>query len=226
MKSLISREFYFEYGNESTLLFTETIGDFESVKNKLKEDEVAFPTHALRKNKTHAFVLRSLDFQPEPSEIIGEMEQEHKIKVKVVYRLNTRFVEEIDSSLKWYFLVEVLVKSYHITLSLINVINATREDIYFYFTFLIVLLSQVFMYYYNANELSIASTHLSVRIFKSNWYDQSPEVVRSLSIMMMRVQRPLVLTIAGIRVIDIELFVSIIKAGYTFILYQEIGRDS
>ncbi|CAH1154477.1 unnamed protein product [Phaedon cochleariae] len=81
---------------------------------------------------------------------------------------------------------------------------------------------QVMMVYYHANELSLESTNLSVRIFKSNWYDQSSAVVRSLSIVMARVQRPLVLTIGDFRVIDNELIVNMIKAAYTFLLYQKI----
>ncbi|CAG9822729.1 unnamed protein product [Phaedon cochleariae] len=91
IKSLTVKKFYFKYGNESTLLYTESTEDFENVKRRLKEDEVSFYTYALKKDKTHAFVLRGLDFEPEPSEIIEEMEQEHKIKVKEVYRLNTRY---------------------------------------------------------------------------------------------------------------------------------------
>ncbi|CAG9817651.1 unnamed protein product [Phaedon cochleariae] len=85
-----------------------------------------------------------------------------------------------------------------------------------------VLLLQVMMVYYNANELSLQSTNLSLQIFKSNWYDQCPEIVRSLSIVMARVQRPLVLIIGDFRVIDNELIVNMIKAAYTFLLYQEI----
>ncbi|CAG9825641.1 unnamed protein product [Phaedon cochleariae] len=91
IKSLTVKKIYFKYGNESTLLYTESTEDFENVKRRLKEDKVSFYRYALKQDKTHAFVLRGLDFEPEPSEIIEEMEQEHKIKVKEVYRLNTRY---------------------------------------------------------------------------------------------------------------------------------------
>ncbi|CAG9817673.1 unnamed protein product [Phaedon cochleariae] len=134
-----------------------------------------------------------------------------------------RYVEDVQKSLKWYLLGEFLIKSYHITVSLLNVIHATnKEEIIFYQSMVIGLLLHVSMFYYNANELSSESTNLSVRIFKSNWYDQSSGVVRSLSIVMARVQRPLVLYMGNIRVIDNDLIVNMIKAAYTFLLYQEI----
>ncbi|CAG9817654.1 unnamed protein product [Phaedon cochleariae] len=121
-----------------------------------------------------------------------------------------RCVEDIKQSLKWYLFAELLVKSYHITVSLLNVIHATNKgDIVFYLSCVMVLLLQVMMVYYNANELSLQSTNLSLQIFKSNWYDQCPEIVRSLSIVMARVQRPLVLIIGDFRVIDNELIVNV-----------------
>ncbi|CAH1154455.1 unnamed protein product [Phaedon cochleariae] len=134
-----------------------------------------------------------------------------------------RYVENVNESLKWYFLGEVLVKSYQITVSLVNVIHATNKgDLLFYLFIVIGLLLHLIMVYYNANELSLESTNLCVKIFKSNWYDQYSEVVRSLSIVMARVQRPLELTIGNFRVIDNDLIVNIFKAGYTFLVYQKI----
>ncbi|CAG9817648.1 unnamed protein product [Phaedon cochleariae] len=134
-----------------------------------------------------------------------------------------RYVEDVKKSLKWYLFGEFLVKSYQITVSLVNVIHATSKgEIVFFMFILIGLLIQVMMVYYNANELSLKSTNLSLRIFQAKWYDQCSEVVRSLSIVMARTQRPLVLSIGDFRVIDNELIVNIFKAGYTFLVYQKM----
>ncbi|CAG9817664.1 unnamed protein product [Phaedon cochleariae] len=97
IKSLTTKPFYFKYGGDSALLYTETVQDFENVKQKLKEDEVSFYSYSLKKDKTHAFVLRGLDFEPEPSEIMQEMKDDYNIMVKEVYRLNTSSVN-ISSS--------------------------------------------------------------------------------------------------------------------------------
>ncbi|CAG9819855.1 unnamed protein product [Phaedon cochleariae] len=91
IKTLTTKPFHFKYGGDSTMLYTESIEDFENVKRKLREDEVPYYTYSLKKEKTHAFVLRGLDFEPEPSEILEEMESNYGIKAKEVYRLNTRF---------------------------------------------------------------------------------------------------------------------------------------
>ncbi|CAG9820861.1 unnamed protein product [Phaedon cochleariae] len=132
-----------------------------------------------------------------------------------------KYVEEANESLKWYFLGEFIVKSYHISVSISNVMHSNKNILYF-LVFILHLLIQVGLVYTRANELSLKSTNLSVEIFKSNWYEQSSKVKRSLLIVMARAQRPLVFTIGNFRVIDIEMFVNMTKAAYTFVLYQKM----
>ncbi|CAH1159953.1 unnamed protein product [Phaedon cochleariae] len=134
-----------------------------------------------------------------------------------------KYVKNANESLKWYFFTEFLFKSYHITVSLLTVMRATNgKDVLFHLSFLSIIVGQAFLIYYHVNELSLESTYLSQRIFNSNWYDQSSEVKRSLLIVMARVQRPLVLTIGNFGVIDNDLIVTMVKAAYSFVLYQII----
>ncbi|CAH1154454.1 unnamed protein product [Phaedon cochleariae] len=134
-----------------------------------------------------------------------------------------RYVGRVNDALKWYFLGEFVVKSYHITVTLSNVLEATNwRDLIYYIPFMLSVVVQVFVIYYHVNELFLKSTNLGMRIYKGNWYDQTSEVTKSLLIVMSRVQRPFVLSIGNFRVIDNDLLVSMTQAAYTFVLYQMI----
>ncbi|CAG9824607.1 unnamed protein product [Phaedon cochleariae] len=91
IKEFTSKPFYFKFGRESTLLYMDNVDDFEMLKSKLEDDEVAFYTYTLKKDKSHAFVVRGLDFKPEPSEVKEDLEANYDIKIREVFALNTRF---------------------------------------------------------------------------------------------------------------------------------------
>uniref|UniRef100_A0A310SE51 Odorant receptor n=1 Tax=Chrysomela lapponica TaxID=153811 RepID=A0A310SE51_CHRLA len=132
-----------------------------------------------------------------------------------------RYVENLNAMLRWYFFGDFLVGSYHVSLAIINVRHHLYEEsIFFHSFYLMYILSQVCCLYFHINELILESTNLSRKIYEGEWYDQSLEVKRSLLIVMMRCRKPLILTIGNFGVINNNLFVKILKAAYTFLLYQ------
>ncbi|CAG9819368.1 unnamed protein product [Phaedon cochleariae] len=96
IKEFTSKPFFFKFGRESTLLYMDNNDDFEILKSKLENDEVSFYTYTLKKNKSHAFVLRGLDFKPEPSEIKEDLEEVYEMKIREVFALNTRIRKLVD----------------------------------------------------------------------------------------------------------------------------------
>ncbi|XP_074032168.1 uncharacterized protein [Leptinotarsa decemlineata] len=78
-----------------------------------------------------------------------------------------RYVENLNESLKWYFFCDFVVKSYHISLVLVSLMNQNKSALVFSFLILLYLLTQVFCFYYHANELILESTNLGNSIFHS-----------------------------------------------------------
>uniref|UniRef100_A0A310S603 Odorant receptor n=1 Tax=Chrysomela lapponica TaxID=153811 RepID=A0A310S603_CHRLA len=157
----------------------------------------------------------------EQSTLEGQSTYHYLRDVVMEHKNVMRYVEDLNESLKWFLFVDFLSRSYHVSLTIMNIVRHRSEGpIFFDFSTIIYLLSQIICFYYHANRLILESTSLSMKIFHSEWLDQSPEVKRSLLIVMARSQKPLVLTIGNFRVMDNNLLVQIVKAGYTFFLYQ------
>nr|ALR72565.1 odorant receptor OR20 [Colaphellus bowringi] len=153
-----------------------------------------------------------------------------------------RYVEDLNASLKWLFLADFVVKSYNISIVLSNAVSIyefrniviiiyyvlqtrgrNKSELAFSALFLCFLLSQLYCFYFHANEILLESTNLAENIFKSKWYEQNSQIKRSLIIVMIRSQKPLQITIGDLHAIENILFVKIVKAAYTFLLFQYLG---
>ncbi|KAG5881148.1 hypothetical protein JTB14_034277 [Gonioctena quinquepunctata] len=69
------------------------------------------------------------------------------------FNCDFRYIEELSTSLKWYFFGDFLVKSYHISLVLVSILNQNKSAFVFSVLILLYLLTQVWCFYYHANGL-------------------------------------------------------------------------
>ncbi|CAG9821916.1 unnamed protein product [Phaedon cochleariae] len=91
IKKLSTKPVFFKYGQNTTLLYAENDQDYTNLRDHFKKEEVPFHTYTQKKDKSHAFVVRGLDFEPEPADISTDMLEQHEVVVKEVFRLRTRF---------------------------------------------------------------------------------------------------------------------------------------
>ncbi|CAH1988542.1 unnamed protein product [Acanthoscelides obtectus] len=132
-----------------------------------------------------------------------------------------RFTENVNGALKWYFFGDFLLKSYHISTVLIDLLLLDTFNIacIFSITRMIYLLSMVWCIYYNCNGIIIESENICHSVYYfSKWYNHSSEIKRTLSIIMTRSQKPLMINIGNLDVMGNQVFLKIIKAGYTFVI--------
>ena len=92
IKNYIKKGFYLKYSARSTLIYIQDYNEYKMYKNKLAEDEnIEFHTYTTSKEKTHAFVLRGLQGDPTPDEIKEDIEENHGIYIKNIYKMKTKY---------------------------------------------------------------------------------------------------------------------------------------
>ena len=89
IKTHVKNGFKIKNGRKNTTLFIQTEADWNYFKNKLKEQNVEFYTFTSKTDKTHAFVLKGLQHEEDPSYIKEQLEQKN-IPTRQVYRMRTK----------------------------------------------------------------------------------------------------------------------------------------
>ncbi|KAL1488318.1 hypothetical protein ABEB36_014796 [Hypothenemus hampei] len=81
---------------------------------------------------------------------------------------------------------------------------------------LLLLLLQLVILAWSANEITIQSVNIAQAIFEYYWYEQSEHVKKILLIMIMRAQKPLFLSIGPFRPMNMQAGLMTLKASYTY----------
>nr|QAB43914.1 olfactory receptor OR35 [Oedaleus asiaticus] len=86
--------------------------------------------------------------------------------------------------------------------------------------------TQVYLYCWAANEVTVQAEAVSLAAYSCSWVDCSPRFKLALRILISRAQKPLVLTAGRVYRIDKEAFLSIVNASYSYyaLLSQTINR--
>ncbi|CAG9764260.1 unnamed protein product [Ceutorhynchus assimilis] len=82
--------------------------------------------------------------------------------------------------------------------------------------YLALLISQLFILAWSANEINVQSSNISNAIYESNWMDQSESTKKTMLIMMMRAQKPLSLTIGPFGPMNLDAGIMTLKGAYTY----------
>ncbi|XP_060516103.1 odorant receptor 45b-like isoform X2 [Cylas formicarius] len=128
-----------------------------------------------------------------------------------------RFVKKLNDCVKYLILMEYLLDSLNVAATSIQFITYDRKMLaspIFYISHLFV---QTFILAWNANEVKIQSLALADAIYDSPWYKQTMGVKKSLLTVILRAQRPLLLTIGPFDAMTTQSGLAIMKASYSYV---------
>ncbi|XP_018326341.1 odorant receptor 59b-like [Agrilus planipennis] len=75
----------------------------------------------------------------------------------------------------------------------------------------------MFCFCYFGNRLTTTSMDVHYSIYENDWITASKSFKTSMLIIMLRLEKPLYLTIAGVSRVTLNTFVQIVKYGYSFL---------
>ncbi|KAG5863460.1 hypothetical protein JTB14_026644 [Gonioctena quinquepunctata] len=90
LKEATKEKFVIEHKPNSTIVLTQTLEDHGAVKRVLEAADLQFHTYTHSDDKTHAFILKGLDSQPEPEEVKQALIDDYKLEIKKVHRYTTK----------------------------------------------------------------------------------------------------------------------------------------
>ncbi|KYB26491.1 hypothetical protein TcasGA2_TC033736 [Tribolium castaneum] len=89
-KKQAGENFTIKYTRERTIISTKTKKEYNSIKEKMEQDELEYHTYTTREEKTHAFVLHGLDKGPEIPELVAEMKEKGVDLINMYEMKNTQ----------------------------------------------------------------------------------------------------------------------------------------
>ncbi|XP_074037761.1 odorant receptor 94a-like [Leptinotarsa decemlineata] len=130
----------------------------------------------------------------------------------------------LDCSLKWFFFIDFIVKSYHLSVMIISLaIAADGLDVNFAFAIskFAFWSLEAWCIYYHGNELIVKSLDITNKIFESNWYEHDLVVRNMFLIIMLRTKKPLQLHIGIFQTLSNDIMVKFFKAGYSVLAWSD-----
>ncbi|XP_060517344.1 odorant receptor 45b-like isoform X2 [Cylas formicarius] len=120
------------------------------------------------------------------------------------------FVAKLNNWLKYLIFWDFLLNSLNIATISIQLMTFEKNMLTSPILFFCVLFTQTFILGWSANEVKCQSLVLADALYCSPWYDQSENVKSTLLTMLLRAQRPLVLTIGPLDAMTIESALTVI----------------
>ncbi|CAH1115858.1 unnamed protein product [Psylliodes chrysocephalus] len=90
IKDVVKGKFSIKHTSKSTILFVDDKDDHAKMIENIKAEKLPFHTYTTNDNKTHAFVLRGLANGTKIPDIAEDLSEEHEIKTKEIFRMNTK----------------------------------------------------------------------------------------------------------------------------------------
>ncbi|XP_076255837.1 odorant receptor 10-like [Rhynchophorus ferrugineus] len=123
----------------------------------------------------------------------------------------------MNESVKYVVLMEFLFNTFTVASVLFQLVTIkVLSKFLFAFLFNCMLVSQIFIFAWTANEVKEQSVSISNCIYESPWYETKKEVKTLLLIMLLRTQKPLVVTIGPFNPMTNETALMTLKAAYSY----------
>ena len=90
IKNKTQNAYTIRHCKNSTIIDFKEINDYKIFKQHLQNSDTPWYTYSTPEEKTHAFVLKGLEFHPEAQEVQEELQNEHQLDIKNIYKLNTK----------------------------------------------------------------------------------------------------------------------------------------
>ncbi|XP_060535689.1 odorant receptor 45b-like [Cylas formicarius] len=128
-----------------------------------------------------------------------------------------RFVANLNESIKYMVMLEYLMNSLNVAAVSIQLIRMQGEMVASPMCYLGFLFIQTFVFGWSANEIQMKSLALANAIYTSSWYEQKEKIKRILLLMIVRGQKPLMLTIGPFDAMTTQSALKVMKASYSYI---------
>ncbi|XP_060517150.1 odorant receptor 49b-like [Cylas formicarius] len=129
-----------------------------------------------------------------------------------------RFVENLNDSVKYLVLLEYITVSFNVALTAFTILKEEsfimRLGILSYSSSIVVY---VLVLGWSCSEIKVQSTQIASAIYDSPWYEHSKEAKSILFIMMVRAQRPLIVTKGPFGQMSLESSLAVLKAAYSYV---------
>ncbi|XP_060530113.1 odorant receptor 49b-like isoform X2 [Cylas formicarius] len=128
-----------------------------------------------------------------------------------------RLVKNLNDVLKIPLLVEYILLSFNMAIILMLYIRAERfAERGTTAGYCVGLTIYVFFLGWSASGIKMESLALSDAIYESPWFEKNSEIAKIMTIMIMRTQKPLILTIGSFGEMTLNSFLTIMKATYSY----------
>lgn len=88
---MIGPQFHIKHVAGSTAIQADNYGKYKILLRELTSSNLQFHTYTTAEEKTHGFVLRGLDGNPDPEEIQQSFNTEHRLEVTKVFKVKTNY---------------------------------------------------------------------------------------------------------------------------------------
>ncbi|XP_050315633.1 odorant receptor 30a-like [Anthonomus grandis grandis] len=138
-----------------------------------------------------------------------------------------RYIDEFNRIMSTCMFLDFSQSSIHMACVLVEtvMVPTTCFKLFSVALYILILNFRLYLYYYYANEVIILSEGLSAAIYQSNWYDEPREVKYMMGIMVMRNQKPLYYKLGGFGPMSLQVFLSILKAAYSYVMLVSRQMD-
>ncbi|KAG5876611.1 hypothetical protein JTB14_004223 [Gonioctena quinquepunctata] len=161
---------------------------------------------------------RFRNFGKESSETKTAEEEMKALRLLILeHKRIIMYVENLDDCMKFPLLLEFTINSIQITSLLFQLLTLDVDVILvFRVTYSTLMIIQIFLLAWHANEIKEQSVHISQAIYENNWYNVDLKLRRILHIVMMRAQRPLTLSIGPFFSLTNDTAVMSMKTAYSY----------
>ncbi|XP_050298445.1 odorant receptor Or2-like isoform X2 [Anthonomus grandis grandis] len=128
------------------------------------------------------------------------------------------FTADVNKSLRSSFLVEFLMSSVNISFVVLQLI-ASETNMFLPFTlnYFIILIAQLFILAWHANEITIESIGISSAIWEHPWYEKHLKIQKMMYMVICRSHKPLTLTIGPFGILTNQTVIKVINASYSYV---------
>ncbi|EAT42452.2 AAEL006003-PA [Aedes aegypti] len=149
-------------------------------------------------------------------------QDKEKVKAKVVKLIEDHkriitYVSELNSLVTYICFVEFLSFGMMLCalLFLLNVIE-NHAQIVIVAAYIFMIISQIFAFYWHANEVREESMNLAEAAYSGPWVELDNSIKKKLLLIILRAQQPLEITVGNVYPMTLEMFQSLLNASYSY----------
>ncbi|XP_030767716.1 odorant receptor 49b-like [Sitophilus oryzae] len=136
----------------------------------------------------------------------------------IEHQKTLRFVENLNEAIKYAVLFEFVMGSLSlasVTFQLITVSEYTKlifAGILFCFQII-----QIFIFAITANEIQVQSVAVATNAYMSPWYNENKKIRQMIAMIILRAQKPAVITIGPFKPMTPETAIMVMKSAYSYV---------